>query len=95
MEDYDLNDEAGATAFKEELQQFFAGLSPDRFPHLVDMAGPLGTGDRDERFEFGLDLLVRGIASTAASQLHALNPALMQSRTRVPGERGRTIPTRR
>jgi AcrR family transcriptional regulator len=67
LEDYDLNDEAAATAFNVELQQFFAGLPADRFPYLVDMAGPLTTGDRDERFEFGLDMLVRGIASTAVS----------------------------
>ncbi len=51
-------------AFHEELRQFFAALPADRFPHLVGMAGPLTSGDGDERFEFGLDLLVRGIAST-------------------------------
>jgi Tetracyclin repressor-like, C-terminal domain len=66
LEDYDLNDDAAVTVFKDQLQQFFAGLPADRFPHLVDMAGPITTGDRDERFEFGLDLLVRGIASTVS-----------------------------
>jgi AcrR family transcriptional regulator len=67
LEDYDLDGEADETDFKGELQRFLAGLPAERFPHLVDMAGPLTTGDRDERFEFGLDLLVRGIASTAAT----------------------------
>ena len=67
LEDYAPDDDAAPTAFHQELRQFFEGLPPDRFPHLVDMAGPITTGDRDERFEFGLDLLVRGIASTAVS----------------------------
>jgi hypothetical protein len=32
------------------------------------LAGPLTGGDRDHRFEFGLDLLVRGIASTVPAK---------------------------
>lgn len=47
-----------------QLRAFFSALPAERFPHLVAMAEPLTTGDRDDRFEFGLDLLVRGIAST-------------------------------
>ena len=52
-------------AFHERLQKFWMSLPADQFPNLVAMAIPLTTGDGDERFEFGLDLLVRGIASTA------------------------------
>jgi AcrR family transcriptional regulator len=46
---------------------YFASLPPDRFPHLVALAhsGDLMSGDLDERFEFGLDLLVRGLAAHA------------------------------
>lgn len=46
---------------------YFASLPPDRFPHLVALAhsGDLMSGDPDERFEFGLDLLVRGLAAHA------------------------------
>jgi AcrR family transcriptional regulator len=50
--------------FHEELKHFLGSLPADRFPHLVALAEPLTSGDRDHRFEFGLDLLVRGIAST-------------------------------
>lgn len=50
--------------FHLEVKSFFANLPADRYPHLVALAEPLTTGDRDHRFEFGLDLLVRGIAST-------------------------------
>jgi AcrR family transcriptional regulator len=53
-------------AFHERLQKFWMSLPADQFPNLVAMAIPLTTGDGDERFEFGLDLLVRGIASTAS-----------------------------
>jgi AcrR family transcriptional regulator len=49
---------------EEEFRAFFAALPVDRFPHLVSMAGPLTAGDGDERFDFGLDLIIRGIAST-------------------------------
>ncbi|HEX3823087.1 MAG TPA: TetR/AcrR family transcriptional regulator [Mycobacteriales bacterium] len=57
-------DEEGSEQFHTELKSFFASLPADRFPHLVAMAEPLTSGDGDHRFEFGLDLLVRGIAST-------------------------------
>jgi AcrR family transcriptional regulator len=57
-------DEAAHEAFRHELKVFFASLPADRFPYLVALAEPLTAGERDHRFEFGLDLLVRGIAST-------------------------------
>jgi AcrR family transcriptional regulator len=53
-----------SVVFHDELKNFFSSLPADRFPHLVAMAEPLTSGDGDHRFEFGLDLLVRGIAST-------------------------------
>jgi AcrR family transcriptional regulator len=52
-------------AFHERLQKFWMSLPPDQYPNLVAMAIPLTAGDGNERFEFGLDLIVRGIASTA------------------------------
>jgi AcrR family transcriptional regulator len=63
LETFPVGEEA-SLIFHEELRSFFANLPADRFPHLVALAGPLTTGDGDHRFEFGLDLLVRGIAST-------------------------------
>lgn len=47
-----------------QLRQFFASLPADRFPNMNAMAVTLTEGEGDERFEFGLDLLLRGIAST-------------------------------
>ena len=62
---------AGESNSAEDMAQFianmrgyFESLPPDRFPNVVALAGPLTAGsDGDERFEFGLDVLVRGLAS--------------------------------
>jgi AcrR family transcriptional regulator len=49
--------------FVADLRSYFGSLPADRFPNLVAMAGPLTAGGGDERFEFGLEVLVRGIAA--------------------------------
>lgn len=50
--------------FVSELRSYFASLPPERFPNTVALAGPLTAGsDGDERFEFGLEVLVRGLAA--------------------------------
>jgi AcrR family transcriptional regulator len=64
LESFPAPGDASSKQFHEELKEFFASLPSDRFPHLVAMAEPLTSGDGNQRFEFGLDLLVRGIAST-------------------------------
>ncbi|MGH2867383.1 MAG: TetR/AcrR family transcriptional regulator [Solirubrobacteraceae bacterium] len=51
--------------FVASMRAYFAGLPPDRFPNMVQLAGPLTAGDGDERFEFGLEVLVRGLAAMA------------------------------
>jgi hypothetical protein len=45
------------------LRDYFATLPPARFPNVAALAEQLVTGDADERFEFGLDVLVRGLAA--------------------------------
>jgi AcrR family transcriptional regulator len=45
------------------LGDYFASLPADRFPNLAGLAGLLVAGDPDERFEFGMDVLLRGLAS--------------------------------
>ena len=47
------------------MGEYLASIPGDRFPHLMAAAGELMAGDADERFEFGLDLLLRGLASHA------------------------------
>ncbi|MGY0234987.1 TetR/AcrR family transcriptional regulator [Longispora urticae] len=53
-------------AYVAAIGQYFRQLPTDRFPNIVELAGLLTTGDGDVRFEFGLDLLIRGLASRAA-----------------------------
>jgi AcrR family transcriptional regulator len=50
-----------------EIREYFAALPVDRFPNVASLAVALTAGSGgDERFEFGLDVLVRGLASLAA-----------------------------
>jgi hypothetical protein len=61
----------GAFAFEESMPPpDVAGMSAalqnlpaEEFPHLTRLAGDLVAGDTDERFEWALDLLVRGLES--------------------------------
>jgi AcrR family transcriptional regulator len=55
----DLPDEGAE--YIAELRRYFGALPVARFPHIVALAEPLTAGAGDERFEFGLDALVRGI----------------------------------
>jgi AcrR family transcriptional regulator len=64
LDTFPSGDEAASEQFHAELNAFFASLPKEKFPYLFALAGPLTEGDGDHRFEFGLDLLVRGIAST-------------------------------
>ena len=48
-------------AFSVALRGYFAALPVDRFPNLAALAGPL-TVDAD-RFEFGLDVILAGLAA--------------------------------
>jgi AcrR family transcriptional regulator len=48
-------------------RDYLASLPSDRFPHLVELADHLTTGDADQRFELLLDLFVDGLAARARS----------------------------
>jgi AcrR family transcriptional regulator len=46
-----------------DIRDYFSSLPADRFPNIVSLAGPLTSGEGDVRFEFGLEVLVRGLAA--------------------------------
>jgi AcrR family transcriptional regulator len=46
-----------------ELAEYFRALPPDQYPNIVSMVDDLTAGGGAERFEFGIDVLLRGIAS--------------------------------
>ncbi|GIG57729.1 transcriptional regulator [Longispora fulva] len=58
-------DEDEGMAYVAAIGEYFHQLPSDRFPNIVGLAGLLTTGDGDVRFEFGLDLLIRGLAARA------------------------------
>jgi AcrR family transcriptional regulator len=45
------------------IHSYFASLPPERFPNTVAMADLLVQGTPDERFDFGLDVIIRGLAT--------------------------------
>jgi AcrR family transcriptional regulator len=55
--------ELGVEGFVEAMRQYLASLPADRFPNVTALAGQLTAGGPDERFEFGLDVLVAGLAA--------------------------------
>ena len=60
-------DEAAAVAHLDEdavakqVRQVFESLPPEHFPFLTGLAANMATGSADERFAFGVDLLVSGL----------------------------------
>jgi TetR/AcrR family transcriptional regulator, tetracycline repressor protein len=61
--------EQDMAARMDEMRGYLAGLPPAFFPNLIAMAGPMTSEsgpDGSSRFEAGLDVIVRGLASYAA-----------------------------
>jgi AcrR family transcriptional regulator len=52
--------------FVAQLTEYYENLPADRFPHMRANAKILTSGDGDERFEFGLDMIVYGLARYVA-----------------------------
>jgi TetR/AcrR family tetracycline transcriptional repressor len=48
------------------LSEYWSSLPPDQFPHTLALLPVLFEGGPDERFEFGLDVIVRGLDSLRA-----------------------------
>ncbi|MGW0082842.1 TetR/AcrR family transcriptional regulator [Streptomyces sp. NPDC003393] len=47
----------------QEMQEYFASLPAQDFPHLRALAGMMVTDSSDERFDIGLEIILRGLAS--------------------------------
>lgn len=61
-------DPAEMEAMVQRVHDYFATLPSDRFPILKASAGVMTSGTGDERFEFGLDLMLSGLAAMAARE---------------------------
>ena len=55
--------EADAREYFEQIRTYFLSLPPDRFPVITSMVGALLGGSGDERLRFGVELMVRGLAT--------------------------------
>jgi AcrR family transcriptional regulator len=55
--------EASLSEYHEQLGAYFASLPADRFPTISSMVGALMEGGGEERFAFGLDLMISGLAA--------------------------------
>ncbi|MFE1287322.1 TetR/AcrR family transcriptional regulator [Streptomyces sp. NPDC058751] len=47
----------------DEMQNYFASLPEADFPHLRALSGAMVTESSDERFDIGLEIILRGLAS--------------------------------
>ena len=56
-------------AIDAQLTDYFQSLPPDLYPLTSSMATVLTTGDGSDRFEFGIDVILAGLA--AVSQKYA------------------------
>ena len=45
------------------MTSYLASLPPERFPNILQMVDRVMKPGREDRFEFGMDVLVRGLAS--------------------------------
>lgn len=57
--------EVSEEAVVGRVRKLFGSLPPEHFPLLRSMATELTTGSGDERFEFGVDLLVEGLKAVS------------------------------
>ncbi|MEV0583296.1 TetR/AcrR family transcriptional regulator [Nonomuraea sp. NPDC050310] len=55
------------TDYFGQIREYFLSLPPERFPHLSASVEEMLEGDGDERFEFGLDLIIAGIEARLKS----------------------------
>jgi TetR/AcrR family tetracycline transcriptional repressor len=63
----DVTPVAAPGEFAAQAGQWLKSLPADQFPHTVALADLLVAGDSDDRFEWGLDVLIRGLASYLTS----------------------------
>ena len=75
----DLTPPGAAEKFAEQFAGWLRSLPRDRFPNVTELAGKMVAGSADDRFEWGLDVIVRGLASYLDS------PPSPDARWPVPG----------
>jgi AcrR family transcriptional regulator len=67
---HSANQKAGRdpAEYMAAVTSHFAALPADRFPTIAALMPMLTSGDAEERFAFGLDLLIQGLAAQGAAE---------------------------
>jgi TetR/AcrR family transcriptional regulator, tetracycline repressor protein len=60
---YEQEVETGGPEFAAQALAWLKSLPADQYPIVVAMADKLVAGSADDRFEWGLDVIIRGLAS--------------------------------
>lgn len=61
-------------AYLDGVRAYFRSLPADRYPVLMSMIGPMTRSEGDERFEFGLDVILGGLVAQAQSAAQSSAP---------------------
>jgi AcrR family transcriptional regulator len=64
----DKADEAELMRYFAEVHSFYAAMPPDRFPVLTSIAPAMFDHGEEERFKFGLDVLIAGMEAVSAAE---------------------------
>lgn len=62
---------ASKESLEVQVRELYASLPPALYPSLSALAGPITAGGGDERFEFGLDVLLAGLEAVSARMKQA------------------------
>ncbi|MFC1411710.1 TetR/AcrR family transcriptional regulator [Streptacidiphilus sp. N1-12] len=60
-------DQEQTEAYLDGVRSYFGSLPPERYPALLSMIGPLTRNVGDERWEFGVDVILAGLEQAARS----------------------------
>jgi TetR/AcrR family tetracycline transcriptional repressor len=61
-----MADQAMTPEAVDAMGKWLASLPPAHFPNILAVAGIMTAGDSNERFEWGADVLIRGLGTYAA-----------------------------
>ncbi len=67
----DKADEDELIRYFAEVHSFYAALPPERFPVLADLTPVMFDNGGEVRFDFGLDILLRGMEAASAAERSA------------------------
>ncbi|WP_158675499.1 TetR/AcrR family transcriptional regulator [Nocardia stercoris] len=62
-EQADNGEDTDLATITAQMRTYMESLPAEHFPNIVALAGPLTEGGTDDRFELGLDIIVRGLSS--------------------------------